>query len=433
MAVEAERYDIVLLGATGFTGIHCIPYLQKLSKENGRNLSWAISGRSEEKLKDALAQMGNKIGVDLSAVPIIISDIKNDESLANMAKQGRIVINCCGPYRFLGEPVVKACIEAGTHYVDVSGEPQFLENIQLKYHKAAQEKGVYLVSACGLDSIPCDLGLIFLQDKFDGTLNSVVTYLYTSEEGEGLPGPAVNYGTWESLVYGLAHATELSQIRRQLFPKRLPSFKPSLQTKTLPHRPGVVDGWALPFPGADRSVMKRTQRYMYEEENKRPVQVDTQVTFSSFIAVIFIVISFLIWTLLVKFKWGRSLLLNYPHLFTFGMFRKDQNPSEEKINNTIFQITFYGEGWREKLPDKNDQYSNPPNKSIIARVKGRNPGYGATCACLVGAAIILISEKEKLPQGGGVFTPGSAFEKTSLINLLCENGITFDIISEKDI
>lgn len=91
--------------------------------------------------------------------------------------------------------------------------------------------GVYIVSACGFDSIPSDLGLVFVQDKFPGTLNSVVSYLEMWEEGEISPGPGVNYGTWESLVYGLAHATELSSIRKHLFPERLPTFKPKLQLK----------------------------------------------------------------------------------------------------------------------------------------------------------------------------------------------------------
>lgn len=81
------------------------------------------------------------------------------------------------------------------------------------------------------------------------------------------------------------------------------------------------------------------------------------------------------------------------------MFSK-KPPSTEMIESGWFQITFYGEGWKEKLADKDDEYSTPPNKAIVTRVKGNNPGYGATCACLVGAAIMIATEKNKMPGNG---------------------------------
>lgn len=91
--------------------------------------------------------------------------------------------------------------------------------------------GVYVVSACGFDSIPVDLGTVFLQQQFEGVLNSVVTHLELWIEGESRPGSVVNYGTWESIVYGLAHFSELKNIRKQLFPKKLPTFNPKLKSK----------------------------------------------------------------------------------------------------------------------------------------------------------------------------------------------------------
>lgn len=148
-----------------------------------------------------------------------------------MARQARIIINCVGPYRFFGEPVVKACVEEGTHHVDVSGEPQYIEAMALKYHKQAEEKGIYIISACGFDSIPSDLGVVFLQKEFNGTVNSAETYLKTWTEDPSIPGSSANYGTWESAVYGLAHAKELGGLRRKLYPTRLPQFNPKLTAK----------------------------------------------------------------------------------------------------------------------------------------------------------------------------------------------------------
>ena len=102
--------------------------------------------------------------------------------------------------------------------------------MQLEYNKAAQEAGIYIVSACGFDSIPADLGLIFTQNKFEGEINSVETYLNTWVKSK-VGGPSIHYGTWESAVYGLAHANELRGLRSKLYPKRLPPLKPKLRTR----------------------------------------------------------------------------------------------------------------------------------------------------------------------------------------------------------
>lgn len=140
-------------------------------------------------------------------------------------------MNTCGPYRFYGEAVVKACITAGTHHVDVSGEPQYMERMQLEYNDLAREKGVYVISACGFDSIPADLGTVFLENHFDGEVNSIETYLASWVEGGARGGAGVHYGTWESAIYGLAHANELRGLRSKLFKERLPAGEPRLQDR----------------------------------------------------------------------------------------------------------------------------------------------------------------------------------------------------------
>ena len=146
-----------------------------------------------------------------------------------MAKQARIVLNCSGPYRFYGEPVVKACIAEQTHYVDVSGQPQFMEEMQLKYSEKARQQGVYVISGCGIDNVPSDLGVVFLQRKFKGTLNSINVYMETWDE-KVVEGPVMNYATWESAVHGLAHAKDLGAVRKKLFSNKLPVFEPKLQS-----------------------------------------------------------------------------------------------------------------------------------------------------------------------------------------------------------
>lgn len=82
---------------------------------------------------------------NFDTIPILIADINSHESLVNMAKRAKLILNCCGPYRFLGDAVVKACIEAGTHHVDVSGEPEYMEKVQVEQYDAAEKKGKLLI------------------------------------------------------------------------------------------------------------------------------------------------------------------------------------------------------------------------------------------------------------------------------------------------
>lgn len=103
------------------------------------------------------------------------------------------------------------------------------------------------------------------------------------------------------------------------------------------------------------------------------------------------------------------------------------------MNNSLFSIVFYGEGWKESLPNADDQYTTPVDKAVVARVKGRNPGYGITCFALVLSALTILTEKNKLPAEGGVYPPGAAFAKTTLIKQLNEAGLTFEIVSQKDL
>lgn len=185
---NTDRLDIILFGATGFTGKRTIPQLTKLIRTEKLSLTWGVAGRSEKKLKEALLEMEEKtgtsrqflisltlkssivIGEDYSKIPIICADVEDAKSLEKMTASARIIINTVGPYRFFGERVIEACIKSGTNHVDVSGEPYYIELMQLKYHEAAKEKGIYLISACGLDSIPADLGVVFLQKNFQGII-----------------------------------------------------------------------------------------------------------------------------------------------------------------------------------------------------------------------------------------------------------------------
>lgn len=426
--MSSERLDVVIFGASGYTGKFTIYEAVKVLS----GLKWGVAGRSKEKVESALSEMCKKAGTDLSKIPIIIADVKNEKSLLEMASQAKIIINCCGPFRHFGEPVVKACVESGTHHIDVSGEPEYMETMQLKYNEKARENGAYIITACGFDSIPADLGTVFLQQKFNGTLNSVETYLRTYFiNNYKSSGAGINFGTFESAVYGLANADKLRGIRTKLYPTRLPRFQPALKDRSTCHKSDIVNRWCLPFPGSDRSVVMRSQRHFYEKENARPVQMRAYVSFDSLFYVICVMFIGAVFALMSKFSFGRKLLLSHPKFFTAGMV-SHEGPAEETNENLMFEMIFSGEGWKEKQSDPTSKFDMPMNKKVVTRITGPNPGYGSTCICLLVSAITILKESDKLPEKGGVFPPAAAFKNTSMISELQKNNLTFEVIKVEE-
>lgn len=425
-----DRLDVIIFGATGFTGKYTV--YQGVNVLKG--LKWGVAGRSKEKLERTLSEMGKKAGTDLSNIPIIVADIDDKSSLIKMTSQAKVIVNCCGPYRFYGEAVISACLETNTNHVDVSGEPQYMETMQLKYDDLARDKNVYIISACGFDSIPADMGVVFLEDNFGGVVNSVETYLHSYFlNGYKPKGAGIHYGTWESAVYGLAHANELRGIRSQLYKNRTPKMNPVLKNRGLLHKTEFLNNkWCLPFPGSDRSVVMRSQRYFFDHDKKRPIQMSAYIAFDSISHVFGIILVGAIFAIFTKFEIGRKLLLKHPKAFTMG-FVSHEGPTEESMENTNFQMIFNGEGWKDKLSEPTDEYNCPINRKIVTKVVGNNPGYGATCVALLLTATTILKDSSKMPSTGGCLPPAAAFRNTSLITELCNHGFIFEVLKVKDV
>uniref|UniRef100_A0A1A9ZQ48 Saccharopine dehydrogenase-like C-terminal domain-containing protein n=1 Tax=Glossina pallidipes TaxID=7398 RepID=A0A1A9ZQ48_GLOPL len=309
-----------------------------------------------------------------------------------------------------------------------------METMQLKYDREAQEKNVYIVSACGFDSIPADMGMIFIEKNFDGVVNSVEAYLQSDVRGGPPNSAAIHYGTWESAVYGLAHADELRGIRSQLYTEKLPKFQPILKHRPLIFRSEIVNGICLPFPGSDRSVVMRSQRFLYEKEGKRPIQMHAYVAFRSWFIAVCAACFFLMFGMTAKFSFGRRILLKYPKFFSMGLISHD-GPSESQMERTYFSLTMKALGWPkpERTSNSVKEFRDPPTKTLTVKISGINPGYGATCVALLCTAVIILKESDKMPGTGGVLPPGAAFAKTSLISELekHEHGMKFEIFANK--
>lgn len=190
----------------------------------------------------------------------------------------------------------------------------------------------------------------------------------------------------------------------------------------------LSNNYFLPFLGSDRSIVQRTQRFFYENDKKRPIQMHAYFGITSIFGLIGIAIVGAVFSLLTRYKCGRELLLKYPKLFSLGAVTHDEI-KEEKMQKQTFKFTLIGEGWPKgnELSESSDKYTDPPKKKVIVEVKGTNPGYGATCVSLLTAAKTVINETTKIPGQGGVLTTGAAFTKTNIISELTKSGLTFEL------
>ncbi|KAG0721476.1 Saccharopine dehydrogenase-like oxidoreductase [Chionoecetes opilio] len=424
--VAGQRYDLVVFGATGFTGQFVVEEVARTAQQEKSHgkvpLSWAIAGRSKSKLQDVLTVAKKETGLSLEDVGLIQADVSDQKSLHEMAAKSNVVINCVGPYQLYGEPVVQACVENGANHVDISGEPVFMESMQLKYSKAAEQAGVHIVNACGYDSIPADMGIVHMMRNLKGDLNSVEMFVHTSGGGSRA---AIHTGTMESAALAIANRSKVGAIRRELFPKPLPKPKYKAAKKRALYKNDKLGYWGVTFP-SDAPVVYRTQRYRHDVLGERPIQFQQFIRMPSVVHGAMLILGMVYFALLSSFTWTRNLLFKYPDILTAGVFKR-AGAKREELKNLKFTVTQVGHGWSEKLAEGSDQYTSPPDSSIIVKVKGPDPGYGATSIMMVSSAMTILREKNLCAEKGGVMTPGMAFSKTDLIDRLCDRGMSFTV------
>ncbi|NXC77285.1 SCPDL oxidoreductase, partial [Anhinga anhinga] len=326
-------------------------------------------------------------------------------------------------YRFFGEPVVEACVENGANCIDISGEPQFLEGMYLKYNDKAAEKGVYVIGSCGFDSIPADMGVLYTRDKLKGDL-----MLKKKCRRCFHLGSCVHDGTWKSAVYGLADQDNLRKLRKKIGYTPLPVVGAKLKRRGFVFYNQEFKEYSIPFMGSDGSVVKRSQHFLHTELKETPVQYGAYVNIGGLGSVIKLMFAGMLFLLLVKFSFGRKLLTKYPEFFSAGRFTKD-GPSQKQMDGTSFTMTFFGEGYSEGQDPQNGK----PNVKICTEVKGPEPGYVATPILMVQAAVSLLEDAACLPKQGGVYSPGAAFSKTKLIDRLNKHGVEFSVISKPEV
>lgn len=217
---EDRKYDVVVLGATGFTGGLAVRHLAKTYGVNN-TVKWAIAGRTESKLKKVLKDLADELGIqDLTNVDIIVVDTMNPSTLPKLVAQTRVVATTAGPYTLYGNHVVEFCAKFGTHYADITGELDWVRNMYLHWQDTAKQTGARLISFCGHDSIPWDMSVMkvqeilaaeckdrlteinFWDEAIGGAPGGTIATLYTILDGTAIKSPKVNVDPFQRLPDG---------------------------------------------------------------------------------------------------------------------------------------------------------------------------------------------------------------------------------------
>ena len=420
-------FDVIIFGATGYTGDHVARYLS-LAASNGEwpNLRWAMAGRNKAKL-EALASRWS-----LEPTGIVVADVVEPGSLRDMAARCSVVMNATGPYRFYGENVVVACIAAKADYVDLCGEPEFIDRCLLKHADAAKAAGVLIVHSCAFDSVPADIGCLFTALQFPPpALCAHADMYHTFGVGEGAKGAAGHATTFYAAVHGFGGADATRKQRKQLLAK-LEAERPGSSAGATPLGPMLrvapgpaykkaLRAYTFLFPGSDVAVVRTSQRTLANLKRDQPAPAAPAASAAKprephltpqFGASFCVKSTFwaaatttcgLLFTTLSKREWGRRLLLKHPDFFTLGMF-SDAGPTEEYLSKASFKAIFFGRGWSEADP------AAPPSSHfdtvVRTSVSGPEPGYIATARMFSVMARHVLEDRPLLGVSGGVYTPG---------------------------
>lgn len=407
--MAARPYDAVIFGATGFTGLQTVKHVA----EAGAFKRWAVGGRSADKLQRIAAK--HECGV-------LVADVSDHAALVAMARSARVVLNETGPYRFFGEAVVKACIEAGTDYVDLCGEPEFMERMLLEHGDRARQAGVVICHACAFDSVPADMGIMHCAQLFAsaGGECTQVELFHTLDAPFGYSGHVT---TFQAAVHGVGAVKQLAAVRRSLEEKHgkilsgSAAAKPKLQRGQYFYEPRL-SRYAVPFIGSDASVVRSSRRTLINimqkagYEKKAP-HFGIYFCMKSRLSLFKMFLGGLIFQLLAGRSWGRSLLLKYPGMFTFGSF-SDEGPSAHQMQNNSWTGYFFAKG---VMADG--------AKQLEMRASLPDPGYIGTSMLIATVAETILAERSSLP-GGGVFTPAALLCESTLLKRLAAKGFIFE-------
>ncbi len=389
---EPRKFDIVLFGATGFTGALTAEYL---AEHGGPQLRWALAGRDESKL-EALAQRLAALGSDTPEPELMQAQLNDPASLEAMAADTRVVVTTVGPYARYGEPVVAACVAGETDYLDITGEPEFVDRIRRTYGATAESKGLRLVSCCGFDSIPHDFGALFTARQLPNDQPIRIEGIVSAKG-------TLSGGTWQSAVEAMAGMGRRKKgPRGERKERQQESDRKVRPLRTRVRYESKVKGWICPMPTIDPVIVLRSARDLED--------------FGS------------------DFRYGHSMRIgSLPKLMAGGamlgsIFTMAQLPPTRKL---LLRMRTSGEGpdaeTRAKSSFRVTFLGRAGDHRVVTEVRGGDPGYGETSKMLAESALCLAFDRDQLPTRFGHLTPAAGLGDP-LLERLQAAGIEFEVV-----
>ena len=390
-----KNFDIIVYGATGFTGKLCARYLS----ENAKDIKWAIAGRNKKKLED--------IKKDLSLdVDIFIAESNDEDALDNITLNTQVVLSTAGPFHRYSSKLVKSCVKNSSDYVDITGEFFWIREMIDLHHKEASSKGVRIIPACGYDSIPSDLGTFFANSKIKEPIKRIESF----HAGQG----GISGGTTET---GFSMG-DLKLGKKMNDPFVLnPENSVSKEQKLLSSdsiglkKNSLIKSWTGPFIMAvsNTRVVRRSAALLETKQEGYGVNFTYQehAFYKKFKTAFLVTCVTLMFGLILKTPVRKLVRPLLP--------KPGEGPSEDTMENGFFDSFFAAE--------------LDSGEKKLFRVYGKgDPGYKVTSKFVCESALTLIKERGELPGGeeyGGVLTPASGLGQP-LIDRLSSNGVNFE-------
>ena len=389
---SSSKFDIVVYGATGFTGQLVAEYLASHYRDD-KQLKWAMAGRSMDKLKSVRDAIGAP-----ADTPLIVADAGDVASLKAMIDQTRSVVTTVGPYLLYGNDLVAACAASGTDYFDLCGETPWMRRMIDAHQATAQRSGARIIFSCGYDSLPFELGVFCCQEAAKKVLGAPVSRVkgrIRAMKGTFSGGTAAS---GRALFEAAAKDPDLLALMRDPFaltpgfqgPKQPPGNKPMFDDD--------LQVWVTPFFMANintRNVHRSNmlmgfpygRDFVYDEMQIAGVGEEGEAM-------------------------AKRILAANNKMATSAGPKPGEGPSKEERENGMYDLLFVGLA--------------PDGKQARASVKGdRDPGYGSTSKMITECAVCLLRDAPEV--AGGIWTPGAAMGERLIRRLVDNAGLTFQV------
>ncbi|WP_281646670.1 saccharopine dehydrogenase NADP-binding domain-containing protein [Parendozoicomonas sp. Alg238-R29] len=409
--MSTPQYDLVVFGATSFVGQILVKYLVDHFNEHPEDkVPWAMAGRSETKLEQVRSETG------ATDTPLLIADADNEAALQAMCKKTKVVISTVGPYALYGTTLVKACVENGTDYCDLTGETQWIKRMVDRFEAKAKQTGARIVHCCGFDSIPSDLGVAFLQktaqEKFGAPCTDVKMRVKAAKGG-------ASGGTIASIINVTKEAIANPALRKELANPY--SICPPDHTFTARQRnvkSAVFDKdfqcWSAPFVMAaiNTRVVHRSNAlsgnaygvdFRYDEAMLTGREFKGRMTAITMVAGLG---AFMVGAVIKPTRWLME---------SYMLPKPGEGPSPEAQQKGYYDLRFVG--------------LTADGKELRTKVTGdRDPGYGSTSKMLGQAGLSLALDISKEEKAGGFWTTATIFDERMFKRLTAHAGLGFEVV-----